>query len=63
MGNGDGVLAVATRHLGWRLVEVAGKMPGVRFGSLAQAVRRFWRLAEEQGELKEFVVGMRDKCK
>jgi hypothetical protein len=46
-----------------RLVEVAGKMPGVRYGSLAQGVRRFWRLAEERGELKEFVVGMRDKCK
>ncbi len=43
----DGVVAVATRHLGWRLVEVAGKMPGVKYGSLAQGVRRFWRLAAE----------------
>jgi putative transposase len=58
----DGVVAVATRHLGWRLVEVAGKMPGVQYGSLAQGVRRFWRLAEERGELKEFVDRMRDKC-
>ena len=41
----DGVVAVATRHLGWRLVEVAGKMPEVKHGSLAQGVRRFWRLA------------------
>ena len=24
----DGVVAVATRHLGWRLVEIAGKCPG-----------------------------------
>jgi hypothetical protein len=45
------------------LVEIAGKMPGVQYGSLAQGVRRFWRLAEERGELKEFVVGMRDKYK
>ena len=54
---------MATRHLGWRLVEVAGKMPGVQYGSLAQGVRRFWRLAEERGELKEFVEGIRGKCK
>jgi len=46
-----------------RLEEVTGKMPGVQYGSLAQGVRQFWRLAEERGELKEFVVGMRDKCK
>jgi len=26
-------------------------------------VKRFWRLAEERGELKEFVDRMRDKCK
>lgn len=54
---------MATRHLGWRLVEVAGKMPGVQYGSLAQGVRRFWRLAEERWELKEFVEGIREKCK
>jgi hypothetical protein len=59
----DGVVAVATRHLGWRLVEVAGKMPEVQYGSLAQGVRRFWRLAEERGDLKEFVEGIRGKCK
>ena len=59
----DGVVAVATRHLGWGLVEVAGKMPGVKYGSLAQGVRRFWRLAWERAELEEFVGRMRDKCK
>ena len=37
--------------------------PGVKYGSLAQAVKRFWRLAEERGDLKEFVDRMRDKCK
>ncbi len=59
----DGVVAVATRHLGWRLVEVAGKMPGVKYGSLTQGVRRFWRLAVERRELEDFVERMRDKCK
>ena len=56
-------VVVATRHLGWRLVEVAGKMPVVKNGSLVQGVRRFWRLAEERGELKDFVEGIREKCK
>jgi len=59
----DGVVAVATRHLGWRLVEVAGKMPGVKYGSLAQGVRRFWRLAGERTELEEFARRMRRGCK
>ncbi len=59
----DGVVAVATRHLGWRLIEVAGKIPGVKYGSLAQGIRRFWRAAAERPELEEFVGRMRDKCK
>ena len=44
------------------MVEVSGKMPGVKDGSLAQGVRRFWRLAAERERLKEFVVRMMDKC-
>ncbi len=63
MGIGDGVVAVGTRHLWWRLAEAAGNMPWVKYGSLAQGLRRLWRLAEERGELKEFVAGMWDKCK
>jgi len=59
----DGVVAVATRHLGWGLVEVSGKMPGVKYGSLAQGVRRFWRPAGERTELEEFARRMRRKCK
>ncbi len=59
----DGVVAVATRHLGWRLVEVSGKISGVQYGSLAQGVRRFWRLAAERPELEDFVERMREKCK
>lgn len=58
----DGVVAVATRHLGWRLVEVAREIPGVGYDALAQGVRRFWRMAGERPELGEFVGGMRDKC-
>ncbi len=59
----DGVVAVATRHLGWRLVEVSGKISGVQYGSLAQGVRRFWRLAAERPELEDFVERMREECK
>lgn len=55
----DGVVAVATRHLGWRLVEVAGKLPGVTYGSLAQGVRRFWRGARDRAEREAFVTRMR----
>ena len=63
MGIGDGVVAVGTRHLWWRLAEAAVNMPWVKYGSLAQGLRRLWRLAEERGELKELVAGMWDKCK
>ena len=59
----DGVVAVANRHLGSGLVEVAGKMQEVKYGSPAQGVRRFWRLAGERTELEEFVGRMRNKCK
>ncbi len=45
------------------LREGAGKLPGVKYGSLAQGVRRFWRRAGERTELEEFVGWMRNKCK
>jgi hypothetical protein len=38
----DGTMAVATRHLGWRLVEVVGEIQGVKYSAAAQAVGRFW---------------------
>ena len=47
----DGVVAVATRHLGWRLVEVAAEVDGVKYAALAQGVRRFWRLSPTRPEL------------
>lgn len=58
----DGVVAVATRHLGWQLVEVSKKIGGVKYEALAQGIRRFWRLAGERPELEDFVGRMRDKC-
>jgi hypothetical protein len=59
--NGD---AAARRWgLGWRLAEVAGKMPGVKYGSLAQGGARFGRLAVERSEPEDFVEQMWDKCK
>ena len=39
----DGLLAVATRHLGWRLVEVVREVPGLSYGAAAQGIRRFWK--------------------
>ena len=46
------------------MVELARKMPWGSVGSPgAGGGKRFWRLAEERGELKEFVEGIRGKCK
>ena len=57
----DGVVAVATRHLGWRWVERVGKRSGGNYGSMGQGVRRFWRMTESRPELAEFVERMRTK--
>ena len=38
----NGLMAVATRHLGWRLVEVVREIPGLGYGAAAQGIRRFW---------------------
>ena len=38
----NGLMAVATRHLGWRLVEVVQEIPGLGYGAAAQGIRRFW---------------------
>jgi hypothetical protein len=43
----DGLLAVAMRHLGWRLGEVVGKGPGVSYAAAAQGIRRFWKRTPE----------------
>ena len=38
----NGLMAVATRHLGWRLVNVVREVPGLSYGAAAQGIRRFW---------------------
>jgi len=60
----DGVvaMAVATRHLGWRLVEVAAAVDGVPYAALAQGVRRFWRLSAKRSEVADLVNSLRKKC-
>ena len=52
----DGTMAVATRHLGWRLVEVVKQVQGLKYGTAAQGVGRFWRRAENQRELAGFAL-------
>ncbi|MEN9675995.1 MAG: hypothetical protein RIS76_1891 [Verrucomicrobiota bacterium] len=45
----DALLAVATRHLGWRLSEVVREVPGLSYAAAAQGIRRFWaRCAEDK---------------
>lgn len=51
----DGTMAVATRALGWQLAEVVREVGGVNYMAAAQGTRRFWKRAEEQPELKDFV--------
>ena len=48
----DGLLAVATRHLGWRLGEVVGREPGVSYAGAAQGIRRFWQRAPNSPEMQ-----------
>jgi hypothetical protein len=35
-------MAVATRHLGWRLVEVVREIPGLSYGATALGFRQLW---------------------
>ena len=45
----DALLAVATRHLGWRLSEVVREVSGLSCAGAAQGIRRFWaRCAEDK---------------
>ena len=58
----DAVVAVASRHLGWRLVEVAAELSGVRYDTLAQGVRRFWRQVPQRPEFAKFVKEIVANC-
>ena len=57
----DGLLAVATRHLGWRLGEVVGREPGVSYAAAAQGIRRFWKRAPNTPEMQAFVADLLDQ--
>lgn len=50
----DGTMAVATRELGWRLVEVVRSVGGISYSAAAQGVRRFWKQAEQRPEMRRF---------
>jgi REP element-mobilizing transposase RayT len=58
----DGTLAVATRHLGWRLVEVVGQVRGLSYAAAAQGIRRFWSRAQHRAEMADFVRRLRAEC-
>ena len=57
----DGLLAVATRHLGWRLGEVVRKEPGVSYAAAAQGIRRFWKRTPNSPEMQAFVTTLLDQ--
>ena len=57
----DGLLTVATRHFGWRLVEVVGMEPGVIYAAAAQGIRRFWKWAPNSPEMQAFVAALLDQ--
>ena len=57
----DGLLAVATRHLGWRLGEVVEREPGVTYAAAAQGIRRFWKRVPNSPEMQAFVAALLDQ--
>jgi hypothetical protein len=54
----DGLLAVATRHLGWRLDEVVEREPGVSYAAPAQCIRRFRKRAPDSPEIQAFIAAL-----
>ncbi len=55
-------MSVATRHLGWRLVEVMREVRGLKYAAAGQGIRRFWRRAEEGSELAAFTRRLKAQC-
>ena len=53
-------MAVATRHLGWRLTEVG--VAGMSYAASAQGIRPFWHRAEPRPELAWPTRSMRITC-
>jgi len=50
----NGLMAVATRHLGWRLVEVVREIPGLAYSAAAQGIRRFWMQLPQDAAKERF---------
>ncbi len=57
----DGTMAVATHHLGWRLVEVVREVRGVKYAAAAQGIRRIWRRAAEAPDVAKFARRLKAK--
>jgi len=55
----DAVLYVATRHAGYRLVEVLCEVPGLTYQAAAQGVRRFRRGLETDPAKERLVTRLR----
>ena len=58
----DGTMAVATRPLGWRLVEVVRPVRGLKYPAVAQGIKRFWRRAAEDKVRAAFARRLKAIC-
>jgi hypothetical protein len=58
----DGVIYVATRYGGYRLAELVGEVPGLKYQAAAQGVRRFRHRMREDQALRSFVKRLRRIC-
>ncbi len=57
----DGLLAVAPRHLGWRLSEVVREEPRISYAAAAQGIRRLWLRAPDDSKMQAYVKAFRSK--
>ncbi|MBL9173481.1 MAG: transposase [Verrucomicrobiales bacterium] len=57
----DALLAVATRHLGWRLSEVVREIPGLSYNAAAQGVRRLWARAAREKETTAMISALQKR--
>lgn len=53
------LLAVATRHLGWRLSEAVREVPGLSYNAAAQDIRRIWARATREKETMAMITAIR----
>jgi hypothetical protein len=49
------------RHLGWRLCEGVGRELGLSYAAEAQEIRRSWKRALDQAEMRSFVKALLDQ--